>query len=433
MALLKDLWHFDQSRNPALFYGKFNSLNNFFDSNLLATPAKLKEIQIKTLQAAYKQKESYKKLNNFIVSMMGKKIGTEEDLFAQLVNGINRGLGTVEQKSGALSKEEYIKKVTEIINQIEELVNNTAGTEGIQAPSLKPIEDAIGEYNYDQFIAEKGKYLEDLGAWVMRMAGLQGFTTGSWQASDAFFGEEKQNSIIEDAMGLILGDTLENASDNFIQIKVQGYNQANRGGKQRLDKKLQQWIDSIKELNGLKVLNGLVTVGTNIDSVENFVRLINLIDNNSQKTAGIKFSILLSDNLYKQIQKISVNMQGKSNTKRHLTNDGSRQNYIIKSEYKYKYYSQLLAFSKTDPIIKQTAVSLEEQQTKYREFAAYVNYNLSHDINNTIYGRNEFYLTKEGFSDLATLMQKRNFYIRIKDLALSYEEFLNNSFITIYS
>jgi hypothetical protein len=50
----------------------------------------------------------------------------------------------------------------------------------------------------------------------MQMAGLQGFTTGSWQASDAFFGEEKKNSIIEDAMGLILGNTLENASDNFI-------------------------------------------------------------------------------------------------------------------------------------------------------------------------------------------------------------------------
>ena len=58
--------------------------------------------------------------------------------------------------------------------------------------------------------------------------------------------------------------------------------------------------------------------------------------------------------------------------------------------------------------------------------------NVSKNIKDTVYARNEFYITKEGFSDLATLMQKRGFYIRLKYSAMSYNRFLQNGFETIY-
>ena len=154
-----------------------------------------------------------------------------------------------------------------------------------------------------------------------------------------------------------------------------------------------------------------------------------LINNNPSKDVGI--SVSLSDNLYQEIQKLSVNIQAKSNIERHLANAGNRSLYHINNND--KYYNQLLSFSETKPVVDKTAVSEKEQNTPYEIFSAYVNYNLSKNINNTVYGRNEYYITMEGFTDLATLMEKRGFYIRIADAQLSYRQFLKNSFRTIYN
>lgn len=420
----------------SLFYDDFISLNNFFDTSL-ATPANLLDIQKKTLYANYNQKDSYKHLNNFITQLLGDKQGTEEDLFARLVNGINEGLDQFRSntkqinKNWAQERKQYYHKLDLIVKEIKDLVNKTAGTEGIDPPSIQPIIDAVANNEYQKFKDEKGKYLEDLGAWIIQMSGLEGFSTGAWQATDKFFGEKAQASIIEDVMGLLLDGTKKftSSNKNFLELKIKRYKEANSTRKQELDKELQEWINSIKKLNGLNVLDGKVKIGTNIDSPENFAKLIRLVETNSS-TAKANFSIAFSDNLYQEIQKLSVNIQGKSNIRRHLVNDKTRSLYHI--DFNDKYYHQLLLFSKTSPVIKHTAVSLKKQQTKYKEFAAYVNYNLSHNINNTVYGRNEFYLTKEGFTNLATLMEKRNFYIKIKDIALSYQEFLNNSFKTTY-
>lgn len=437
MALLKDLWHFNQKIKPSLFYNEFSSLNDFFDTSL-AEPSKLLEIQKKQLYANYNQKESYQHLNNFITELLGDKQGTEEDLFAQLINGINEGLDEFRSNMNKINKnwikekEKYYNKLDKIIEQISFLVNQQSEIKGINPPSIQPIKNAIAYHNKSDFIKEKGQYLEDLGAWIMQMAGLSGFSTGSWQAKDKFFGEEAQASIIEDAMGLLLNGNqkLSGGNKNFLEIKIQKYNKANASKKKQLDKNLQDWINSIKELNGVTALEGKVRINSNISSPEDFVNLIRLIEQNTP-SAKVNFSISFSDNLYQKIQKLSVNIQGKSNIERHLANEGNRSLYHM--DFNDKYYNQLLSFSKTSPVVKNTAVSLKEQKAKYEEFALYVNYNLSHNINNTVYGRNEFYLTKEGFTNLATLMEKRGFYIRIKDTVLSYQEFLNNSFKTIYN
>ena len=158
------------------------------------------------------------------------------------------------------------------------------------------------------------------------------------------------------------------------------------------------------------------------------MNLISLVNNHP--TANIKISVFLSEGLYKQIQELSVNIQAKSNTRRHLANLGKRSMYSV--DFQDKYYNQLVKFSKMSPVRDKTAVSEEEQNAQYQEFAAYVNYNLSKDISKTVYGRNEYYLTTEGFADLATLMEKRDFFIKIKDITLSYQQFLLNKFQTAY-
>lgn len=434
MALLKDLWHFDQTQSPSLFYGSLNSLNEFYDTSQ-ASPEILKQLQITGLKQAYANKgAAYQQLNNFLSQMLGSTQGTEEDLFAKLVQGINEGLEGFRSKENRINadwnKKEYYEKLDNIIIELNNLVNQVSGENGIPAPSLNGIKRAVGYHNFHDFIREKGEYLEQLGAWIMERAGLTGLATGAWQATDKFFGEESQKSIIEDAMGLLLDGTqqLNNSSNNFLTVSIRNYNKAGENAKAVMDKELQEWIDSIQELNGLKVLNGKVIVGTNISSTADFANLIRLINNNP--IASIGLSVSLSDNLYQEIQKLSVNIQAKSNVERHLANKGKRSLYHINAND--KYYSQLLRFSKTAPVKKKTAVTIEEQNTGYEEFVAYANYNLSKNILNTVYGRNEYYLTAEGFTDLATLMEKRNFYIRIENSVLSYQEFLKNSFRTIY-
>ena len=91
MALLREFWNFDQTKNPSLFYKKFESLNSFFESTK-ASPENLYNTQKQVLIAAYSGKEPYKQLNQFLKDVLGDKQGTEEDLFARLVKGINEGL-----------------------------------------------------------------------------------------------------------------------------------------------------------------------------------------------------------------------------------------------------------------------------------------------------------------------------------------------------
>lgn len=434
MALLSELWHFDRTKSPMLFYGGLKDLNTFYNENN-ASPEILKAIQIQELKTAYANKGgAYAALNNFLQTMLGSTQGTEEDLFAKLVQGINEGLNGFKSKENrdvGWTKASYYDKLDNIVKQIEQLANQAAGTEGIPAPSIDAVKHAVGYYDFNGFIQAKGQYLEDLGAWIMEMAGLTGFSTGSWQAVDKFFGEKAQSSIIEDAMGLLMDGTqhLKGGSSNFLSVQIQNYNKLNTAGKRQADAELQQWVNSISELNGAQVLNGRVKIGSDISTPEQFASAISLINNNAS-SAKANLSISLSDNLYQQIQKLSVNIQGKSNIERHLANKGNRSLYSI--DPSDKYYSQLSLFSHMAPVTQETAVTAEEQNTPYKEFAAYVNYNLSKNINNTVYGRNEYYLTVEGFTDLATLMEKRNFYIRIKDSFLSYKQFLNNSFRTIY-
>ena len=433
MALLKDLWNFDQTLPQPLFYSKFSSLNSFYNMSQ-ATPENLKNLQIKNLRQAYANKESFTQLNKFIQDLMGDKQGTEEDLFAKLVQGVNEGLDEFRKAENKQNpdwnKKNYYTKLDNIVEQINNVVNQATGEQGIPMPSIQAIKTAIGQHNYLDFKNEKAQYLEDLGKWIMLRAGLAGFQTGQWQAIDKFFGESSQTFLIEDAMGLLLenAETFEQPQDNFIQVQIQGYKQANQEGKAQANKQLQDWVNSIQELNGLQVAEGKVTIGSHISSAEEFAQLMRLIDNNPSADAGITIS--LSDNLYQQIQKVSVNIQAKSNIERHLANKGNRSLYSINPGD--KYYSQLLNFSYTDPVTKYTAVTAKEQNTPYAEFSAYVNYCLSKDINNTVYGRNEYYLTLEGFTDLATLMEKRGFYIRIANSMLSYMQFLANSYHTIY-
>ena len=434
MALLKDLWNFDSTNSPALFYGSFSSLNQFYDTSL-ATPELLRQIQIRQLKQAYQNKgTSYAVLNKFLQQMLGASQGTDNDLFAKLVNGINKGID--EFKSAAnksnqnWAKIDYYNELDDILQQINEAVDKISDSQGVPAPSLNAIKTAVGQHRYHDFIRAKGQYLEDLGSWIMERAGLTGLSTGSWQAIDRFFGEQAQSSLIEDAMGILLDGNAQwkNSRGNFLQVQVQNYNTATVANKQLLDKELQNWVNSIQELKGARVLNGKVTIGSEISSPQEFARLARLIE--QHPAANVKLSVSLSENLYEQIRSLSVNIQAKSNVERHLANAGKRSLYHM--SFQDKYYKQLAAFSKTEPVVQQTAVTSEEQNTPYEEFAAYVNYNLSKNINNTVYGRNEFYLTKEGFTDLATLMEKRSFCIRIKDSMLSYQQFLANKFRTIY-
>ena len=436
--LLKEYWHLKRDRYKPLFYNSFEDLNNFLTKDKLEdmSPTSLWSLQVKILKNSYTKKASYGKLNDFIKQLYKNEddIGTEEDLFAKLVNGINKGLDFFDSEGQFDPKDErwikYYNTLNELIRNISTAVDSKSS--GVVMPNfVNRINKAAekGEYNKDKFIAIKGEYLEDLGSWIMARAGLKGFTTGAWQAKDAFFGEDTKASIIEDAMGFISDEVqkLNHGNDNFIEVKAVGYS----GDKKKKNRQLQKWIDSVKELNGLKAVKGKVVIESNVDSLEKFFDTINFINNNQPTSGKLKLGIHFSDNLYEEIKKLSTNLQAKSNTERHLANDGLRSLYHMKIDDKYS--QQLFNFSKTK-IIENNEISLKKQQQKYEIFAMYVNYNLSKHINNnTVYGRNEFYLTKEGFSDLATLMEKRKFYIRIKENEISYQEFLNNKFETKYS
>lgn len=436
MAFLRDLWNFDKDNNPSLFYGKLSSLNEFYDITK-ASPTILKNLQIQQLKNLYSLKgQGYTQLNNFLQELLGSSQATDDDLFARLTNGINKGLDEFRGAENKINKNWiqdkkngiYYKELDDIIAELNLLVNQITGENGIPAPSLDRIKNAIKNHKKQDFIQAKGDFLEEIGTWIMARAGLAGFTTGAWQAEDKFFGEDFETSIIEDAMGLLKLDQqfTNNSLDNFLKVKIVGYSRMSSKNQKKANKQLQKWIDSVQELNGVQAANGEVQIGVGMSSTNDFIQWMSLINNSNP---NINLSISLNTNLYEQIRQLSVNIQGKSNIERHLANKGKRSLFKIKNGIEYQ---QLVAFSQTDPVIKRTAVSDEEFNKQYKEFVAYANYNLSKNIKDTVYARNEFYITKEGFSDLATLMQKRGFYIRLKDSTMSYKRFLQNGFETIY-
>ena len=167
MALLRDLWHFDNKKSPRLFYNELTPLNEFYDTTK-ASPEILKQLQIQELKKMYANKgEAYEQLNKFLRKLLGSTQGTEDDLFAKLVKGINAGLDefkTSEHKHNKdWNKIQYYNELDNIIAQINEAVNKITEDNGIPAPSLAAIKHAVGYHNYNDFIAAKGQYLEDLG------------------------------------------------------------------------------------------------------------------------------------------------------------------------------------------------------------------------------------------------------------------------------
>ena len=439
MGYLKDLWHFDQSLNPSLFYDKLAPLNNFFDNDS-ASPEIFLKIQVDALKEAYAGKKAVEQLNKFLDSLIGEaNKGTDNDLFAKLVQGINNGLNGWHNASNSLKdwnqneREATISNIENLVQELEKVVDNVNPNEGkVSAPDITRLINLLKDDSTRpwQYYRAKGQYLEDLGTWIVNKAGLNGLNTGSWKTMDSFFGENFNAQLIEDIQGLLLEDmtSIQKSSNSFINLSVIGYNKMNEQKQVAISDELQEWVRSVLKLNGTKMNKGKIDVSSSISTAQDFSNLMRLV-NNKASSANLKITITLSEDIYKQIRNLGVNIQSKSNYKRHLMNNGNRQKY---SMINAPEYDLLKDFSTTEPVMNKTAVNEQEFNQQYKEFAAYANLNLSNNILKTGYARNEFYLTTEGFSDLATLMQRRGFYIRIANLTLSYKEFLNNSFNTMY-
>lgn len=439
MGYLKDLWHFDQSLNPSLFYDKLAPLNNFFDNDS-ASPEIFLKIQVDALKEAYAGKKAVEQLNKFLDSLIGEaNKGTDNDLFAKLVQGINNGLNGWYNASNSLKdwnqneREATISNIENLVQELEKVVDNVNPNEGkVSAPDITRLINLLKDDSTRpwQYYRAKGQYLEDLGTWIVNKAGLNGLNTGSWKTMDSFFGENFNAQLIEDIQGLLLEDmtSIQKSSNSFINLSVIGYNKMNEQKQVAISDELQEWVSSVLKLNGTKMNKGKIDVSSSISTAQDFSNLMRLV-NNKASSANLKITITLSEDIYKQIRNLGVNIQSKSNYKRHLMNNGNRQKY---SMINAPEYDLLKDFSTTEPVMNKTAVNEQEFNQQYKEFAAYANLNLSNNILKTGYARNEFYLTTEGFSDLATLMQRRGFYIRIANLTLSYKEFLNNSFNTMY-
>lgn len=439
MGYLKDLWHFDQSLNPSLFYDKLAPLNNFFDNDS-ASPEIFLKIQVDALKEAYAGKKAVEQLNKFLDSLIGEaNKGTDNDLFAKLVQGINNGLNGWHNASNSLKdwnqneREATISNIENLVQELEKVVDNVNPNEGkVSAPDITRLINLLKNDSTRpwQYYRAKGQYLEDLGTWIVNKAGLNGLNTGSWKTMNSFFGENFNAQLIEDIQGLLLEDmtSIQKSSNSFINLSVIGYNKMNEQKQVAISDELQEWVSSVLKLNGTKMNKGKIDVSSSISTAQDFSNLMRLV-NNKASSANLKITITLSEDIYKQIRNLGVNIQSKSNYKRHLMNNGNRQKY---SMINAPEYDLLKDFSTTEPVMNKTAVNEQEFNQQYKEFAAYANLNLSNNILKTGYARNEFYLTTEGFSDLATLMQRRGFYIRIANLTLSYKEFLNNSFNTMY-
>lgn len=439
MGLLRDLWHFDQTLNPSLFYDKLAPLNDFFD-NESASPEVLLKIQVDALKQSYYGKKAVEQLNKFLDSLIGEADkGTDRDLFAKLVQGINAGLNGWHNKSRSLKdwnqkdRENTISNMEKLVQELERVVMKVNPNNGIvSAPNISKLTNLLknDSTNIWQYNSAKGQYLEDLGTWIVNMAGLNGLNTGNWKTMDSFFGENFNAQLIEDIQGLLINDKtpIQKSSSSFINLTVSNYNKMEKSNTAKVDSELQKWVNEVLKLNGVKVNNGKVNISSSISTAQDFANVMRLV-NDGTSSANLSISVTLSEDIYKQIRNLGVNIQSKSNYKRHLMNNGNRQKY---SMINAPEYDLLRDFSTMEPVTKGTAVSNREFNSQYEEFAAYANLNLSKNILKTGYARNEFYLTTEGFSDLATLMQRRGFYIRIADSALSYRKFLNNSFNTIY-
>lgn len=439
MALLKDLWNFKTTGKKSLFYDNFDKLNNFFD-NESASPEILLRIQVDALKKSYQGKKAVEQLNSFLNSLIGEAYkGTDNDLFAKLVQGINAGLNGWHNKNRSLKdwaqsdREATISNIEKLVRQLEEVVSNVNSADGkVSAPDVTKLTNLLKNNSTQawQYYQAKGQYLENLGTWIVSQAGLNGLNTGNWKTMDSFFGESFNAQLIEDIQGLLLEDltSIQKSSNSFINLSVSGYGKMNNQETVKANSELQAWVNEVLKLNGIKVNNGKVNISSSISTAQDFANLMRLI-NNENHSANLNITITLSEDIYKQIRNLGVNIQSKSNYRRHLMNKGNRQKYSMVNAPEYDLFK---AFSVTDPVTEKSAVNDKKFTNQYEEFAAYVNLNLSKNILKTGYARNEFYLTTEGFSDLATLMERRSFYIRIADSALSYQQFLNNSFNTIY-
>lgn len=436
MGYLKDLWNFEQGREKSIFYGRLKDLNKFFD-NKQASPEVLLKMQVDALKQSYQGKKAVEQLNNFLNSLVGEAYkGTDNDLFAKLVKGINSGLNGWHNASKSLKdwnqsdRETTISNIENLVQELEKVVANVNPNEGkVSAPDITKLTNLLKNDSTKswQYYQAKGQYLEDLGTWIVDKAGLNGLNTGSWKTMDSFFGEDFNAQLIEDIQGLLLEDMtpIQKSSNSFINLSIVKYNKMNEQEQAKVSRELQEWVDNILKLNGTKINKGKIDISSSISTAQDFSNLMRLI-NDKVSSANLNIIITLSEDIYKQIHNLGVNIQSKSNYKRHLMNKSNRQKYSMINATEYNL---LKDFSTT----KAANDNRDEVFNKeYEEFVAYVNYNLSSNILKTGYARNDFYLTTEGFSDLATLMERRSFYIRIVDLTLSYRQFLNNSFNTIY-
>lgn len=438
-TLLRDIWNFDQSKNPSLFYGKLSDLNNFLSE--VYSLEQLKELQIQTLKRAYGKNKPYKQLNKFLKEIQKpKNIATDADLFSKLAKGVNAGLdgNGVPKDINTWDSGAYLDNIKTILAELTTAIDKAANsTDGIDPPSLDRLENFINGQSTELFKDIKGDFLEEIGTWVMVKAGLFGASTGAWVAKDKFFNEAQAQQVIEDVMGFLFDDaqifTPKPSLSNswFLSYKITGYKYLSPEDKQIKNAELENWVKNIEQLNGLKVKNGQVIVTVDkLSSIQDFFNWVRIFQNHSNP--NLKLTLKLGSGLYEELQKLSVNIQAKSNVGRHLTNNNKRSLYSINT--KDKYYNQLVYFNSTKPVQERSAVSEQEYNQPLKIFAAYANFCLSKDIaKRTIYGRNQFYLTEEGFSDLSTLMSKRGFAVRISETAVSYQRFLENSYNTIYS
>jgi len=70
---------------------------------------------------------------------------------------------------------------------------------------------------------------------------------------------------------------------------------------------LQEWVSSVLKLNGTKMNKGKIDVSSSISTAQDFSNLMRLV-NNKASSANLKITITLSEDIYKQIRNLGVNI-----------------------------------------------------------------------------------------------------------------------------
>ena len=443
VQLLQEFWDLKNTKyEKDLFYGKYSLLNNFYGNEY--SSQELYNLQRTCLIDAYKDKPAVKKINDFIKRTMNGKEGTDDDSFGKLVRGINEGLQgfSMDSEEGKQQYLDYINNLDTIINEIKQLPGNRQ----IPFPDIKKLTKIASKNDFSQseYVTAKGAYLEEVGQWIVQQAGLLGFETGSWYSKDSFFNEKSEKQMIEDIIG-ILREDIDKKLDltdegRMIKVKIRNYDdldtEQRAKARNALRSGVKEWMEKTKKMLVIKSKKGkggnyiqdteYVKIGLDEKSFSKIGDFINALDMSNSITNGeFEVSIFLSDEFHKKLHDLGVNIQSKSNIERHLFNyDTERSKFSIPNNQ--KYYSLLLKLNNSQ------ALQYDEWKTKkdepYQGFLMYTNYQLAKNLHNTVLGRNEFYLTSEGFADLPTLMANRGFYFRIQNISLSYNQFLENRF-----